>query len=620
MAIRINFPSFYKRYGIATLAVGLTLALAFGTWPSEIPSLSSSAADIFRSQVRYLASDELTGRGVDTPGIKLARDYIARGFSEYGLLPGGDNGTYLQAFGVTTGVAVKQPSSLMVNDRESLTLDSDWTPLGMSASGHVNGELLFAGYGITAKEYGYDDYAGIDAKGKIVLVLRYEPPPKDEKSPFQKWPRYSTYATLRAKMNNARDHGAAGLILVDLQQPKTPARELISLRGIFSRNDNSVIAAQVKRERAERWFNTQDVSLSTLKEKIDRDEKPDSLALRDMTVTLSVTLEPIRGRAENVIGILPGSDPALRNENIVIGAHYDHLGFGYYGTRDSSTEGQIHHGADDNASGTAVLLQVARRLAQSNSKPRRTLVFAAFSGEEVGLLGSRYYVEHPPFPLSTTRAMLNLDMVGRLRDNRLTVFGARSAQALSHIVNEAARGAGLEVKESDSVGRSDHMSFYNKKIPALHFFTGSHPDYHRPTDTWDKLNTEGMVQITDLVATVAQKIAGTQDPINFVSLPSRPPAEPDESSRGYGAYLGSIPDFGETVDGVRLAGVTEDSPAALAGLREGDIIVSFAGSKIHDLEGLVKLLRAKKPGDEVEIVVLRTGVALTLRTTLRARG
>jgi len=596
------------------------LALAFCTWPSEIPSLSSSAADIFRSQVRYLASDELTGRGVDTPGIKLARDYIAREFSEYGLLPVGDNGTYLQAFGVTTGVAVKQPSSLVVNDGESLALDSDWTPLGISASGHVDGELLFAGYGITAKEYGYDDYAGIDAKGKIVLVLRYEPPPKDEKSPFQKWPRYSSFATLRSKMNNARDHGAAGLILVDLQQPKAPARELISLRGIFSRNDNNVIAAQVKRERVEQWFNAQGVSLSTLKEKIDRDEKPDSLALRDMTVTLSVTLEPIRGWAENVIGILPGSDPALRSENIVIGAHYDHLGFGYYGTRDSSTEGQIHHGADDNASGTAVLLRVARRLAQSNSKPRRTLVFAAFSGEEVGLLGSRYYVEHPPFPLSTTRAMLNLDMVGRLRDNRLTVFGARSAPALSGIVNEAARGAGLEIKESDSVGRSDHMSFYNKKIPALHFFTGSHPDYHRPTDTWDKLNTEGMVQISGLVATVAQKIAGTQDPMNFVSLPSRPPAEPDESSRGYGAYLGSIPDFGETVDGVRLAGVTEGSPAALVGLREGDIIISFAGSKIHNLEDLVKLLRAKKPGDEVEIVVLRTGVALILRTTLRARG
>ncbi len=620
MNIKINFYRFYKRSGIGALAVGLTLLFAIGSWTSEIPALSSSAADVFKNQVRYLASDELTGRGVDTPGIKLARDYIAREFSDYGLLPGGDNGTYLQAFGVTTGVAVKQPTSLGFNDREFLALDSDWTPLGMSASGQVKTELAFAGYGITAKDYGYDDYAGIDAKGKIVLILRYEPPPKNEKSPFQKWPRYSAHATLRAKMNNARDHGALGMILVDLQSARKDAPELISLRGIFSRSDNSFIAAQIKHEIAERWFGTQGVSLSALKEKIDRDEQPNSAALRAMKVTLSVTLEPIRGRAENIIGIVPGSDPVLKNEIIVIGAHYDHLGFGYYGTRDSSTEGQIHHGADDNASGTAVLLQVARRLAQSNPRPDRTIVFAAFSGEEVGLLGSRYYVEHPPFPLSTTKAMLNLDMVGRLRDNRLTVFGARSAQELSRIINDAARRTGLDIIESDAIGRSDHMSFYNKKIPSVHFFTGSHPDYHRPSDTSDKVNTDGMARICDLVTAVAQNIAGTQDPMNFVSLPSRPPAETDQSSRGYGAYLGSIPDFGETVDGVRLAGVTEGSPAALAGLREGDIIISFAGSKIHDLEDLVKLLRAKQPGDEVEIVVLRTGTALTLKTTLQARG
>ncbi len=620
MNIKINFYRFYKRSGIGALAVGLTLLFAIGSWTSEIPALSSSAADVFKNQVRYLASDELTGRGVDTPGIKLARDYIAREFSDYGLLPGGDNGTYLQAFGVTTGVAVKQPTSLGFNDREFLALDSDWTPLGMSASGQVKTELAFAGYGITAKDYGYDDYAGIDAKGKIVLILRYEPPPKNEKSPFQKWPRYSAHATLRAKMNNARDHGALGMILVDLQSARKDAPELISLRGIFSRSDNSFIAAQIKHEIAERWFGTQGVSLSALKEKIDRDEQPNSAALRAMKVTLSVTLEPIRGRAENIIGIVPGSDPVLKNEIIVIGAHYDHLGFGYYGTRDSSTEGQIHHGADDNASGTAVLLQVARRLAQSNPRPDRTIVFAAFSGEEVGLLGSRYYVEHPPFPLSTTKAMLNLDMVGRLRDNRLTVFGTRSAQELSRIINDAARRTGLDIIESDAIGRSDHMSFYNKKIPSVHFFTGSHPDYHRPSDTSDKVNTDGMARIGDLVTAVAQNIAGTQDPMNFVSLPSRPPAETDQSSRGYGAYLGSIPDFGETVDGVRLAGVTEGSPAALVGLREGDIIISFAGSKIHDLEDLVKLLRAKQPGDEVEIVVLRTGTALTLKTTLQARG
>jgi hypothetical protein len=619
MTIKINFPRFYKRSGIASLAASLMLALAICAWPNEIPSLSSAADDVFQSRVRYLASDELTGRGVDTPGIKLARDYLVREFTRYGLKPGGDDATYLQTFSVTTGVTIKQPTSLALNGR-ALALDSDWIPLGMSASGRIDAPVIFVGYGITAKDYGYDDYAGIDAKGKIVLVLRYEPPPKNEKSPFQKWPYYSDYATLRSKINNGRDHGALGMILVDLRSPNKGAGELMSLRAIFSRPDRSFIAAQVKREIAERWFEARGLSLPAAKEKIDREERPDSMALSGLNVKLHVTLEPIHGQAENVIGIIPGSDPVLKNENIVIGAHYDHLGFGYYGSRDSSLAGQIHHGADDNASGTAVLLQVAQQLARSNPKPARTIVIAAFSGEEVGLLGSRHFVEHPPFPLSTTKAMLNLDMVGRLRDNRLTVFGTRSARELSGIINDAARPLGLEIIESDRVGRSDHMSFYNKKIPSLHFFTGTHPDYHHPSDTWDKLNTEGMARISDLVTATAQKLADTRDAMVFVSLPSRPPTDREEPSRGYGAYLGTVPDFADNSQGVRLAGVTEGSPAALAGLREGDVIVGFAGGKVENLEDLVSLLRGKKPGDEVEIVIHRGGAALTLKTTLRARG
>jgi hypothetical protein len=618
MTIKINFPRFYKRSGILFLAGGLALVLAVCAWPNDIPPLA--AEDVFQSRVRYLASDELTGRGVDTPGIKLARDYLVREFTRYGLRPSGDDGTYLQAFNVTTGVTIKQPTSLVLNGRESLALDSDWTPLGMSASGRIEAPVIFAGYGITAKEYGYDDYAGIDAKGKIVLVLRYEPPPKNEKSPFQKWPHYSDYATLRSKINNGRDHGALGMILVDLRPPNNGAGELISLRAVFSRPDRNFLAAQVKREIVERWFEARGLSLPAIKEKIDGEEGPDSMALSDLNVTLQVTLEPIRGQAENVIGIIPGSDPVLKNENIVIGAHYDHLGFGYYGSRDSSLAGQIHHGADDNASGTAVLLQVAQQLARSNPKPARTVVIAAFSGEEVGLLGSRHFVEHPPFQLPTTKAMLNLDMVGRLRDSRLTVFGTRSARELSGIINDAARPLGLEIIESDRVGRSDHLSFYNKQIPSLHFFTGTHPDYHRPSDTWDKLNTEGMARISDLVTATAQKLADTRDAMVFVSLPSRPPTDREEPSRGYGPYLGTIPDFADNTPGVRLAGVTAGSPAALAGLREGDIIVGFAGSKVENLEDLVSLLRGKKPGDEVEIVIHRGGAAFTLKTTLRARG
>jgi hypothetical protein len=619
--MKSNDHSAKSRIKVTAVVLSLLTFFWLSAWALEIPTLPSSATETLRERAKFLASDELTGRGVGTPGIKLARDYIAREFARDGLLPGGDNGTYFQNFEAATGVTVKQPSSLTLGRDESLTLNENWTPLGLSASGKVEGDVIFAGYGVSAKDYGYDDYAGIDAKGKVVIVLRYEPPPKDDKSPFQKWPRYSTYATLRAKANNARDHGAVGMVLVDLQPPRSGRRELISTRSSFSRMDNGIVSAQVKRETIDKWLRAHGVALAELKEKIDREEKPASVPLPNLKLSLAVTLELSHERAENVVGILPGADPKLRDQNIVIGAHYDHLGFGHYGSLDSSAEGQIHHGADDNASGTAVVMRVAELLSRASPKPDRTIIFVAFSGEELGLLGSRHYVEHPAAPIKSTQAMINLDMVGRLRENTVTVFGTRSAKEFSGIVNEEAKRLGLNVTESDSVGRSDHMSFYNKKIPALHFFTGSHSDYHRPSDTADKLNLEGMVKVADLVLATARSLANVKQPLNFASLPSRPPAANDDgSSRGYGAYLGTIPDFGENIEGVRLSGVTDGSPAAKAGLKEGDIIVEFGGTKVHSLEDLAALLGSRKAGDQVEIMVLRMSKPVTLTATLQTRG
>jgi len=611
---------FNFRARLAHLAFCLLVLGGLSAWAFETPSLLTSAADALAKHVRFLASDQLTGRGVDTPGIKLARDYIAREFASYGLRPGGDNGTYFQSFEVATGVTVKQPTALALGGDTLLTLNEQWTPLGSSASGSVAADLVFAGYGITAKDYGYDDYAGIDVKGKIVLVLRYEPPPKDDKSPFRKYPNYSNHAALRTKVNNAREHSVAGLILVDLHQSGEGRKELISTRSSLWRGGEGLVAAQVRRGVIEAWLETKGLSLTAAKEKIDREERPASMVLAGARIALQVTLEEVRQRTENVVAILPGADSSLKDQNIVIGAHYDHLGFGHFGTLDSRTEGQIHHGADDNGSGTAALMRLAETLARSASRPARSIVFAAFSGEELGLVGSRHYVNQPSFPLASTIAMLNLDMVGRLRDNRVTVFGTRSAQQLSAIVLLEARNFGLEIAESDGVGRSDHMSFYNKKIPALHFFTGNHSDYHRPSDTWEKLNIDGIARVVELVSATAQRIALAKEPLNFVSLPSRPPGDEGRPGQGYGAYLGSIPDFGDNSEGVRLAGVAEGSPAALAGLREGDLIVRFAGNKVQSLDDLAAFLRGKKPGEEVEIVVLRSGSPVTVKATLRTRG
>ena len=607
--------------GSAALAFVLAFSVAFSAWTIEIPSPSSSRFQTLLEYVRDLASDEFSGREVGTPGIEMARDYIAREFASAGLRPGGDDGSYLQTFELTTGVAIRPATRLQFGDGAEMALHQDWVPLGFSASSRVEAEVVFVGYGITAKDYGYDDYQGIDVKGKTVIVLRYEPPPKDASSPFRKYPDYSVHAALTTKARNALDHGAAAMILVDLKHTGDAANELASTQNSLWRARSSLIAVQVRHRMIEQWLGRHGVSLRALQQRIDEQQRPASRSVPNGRITVEVSLEQLRQRTANVVGILQGSDPVLKDQNIVIGAHYDHLGLGHYGTRDSSTQGQIHHGADDNASGTAVLLDVARRLTQTGLRPRRTIIFVAFSGEELGLYGSRYYVNHPIAPLSSTRAMLNLDMVGRLQENRVRVFGTRSANELSGIVTSAARQIGIEISEADGVGRSDHISFYNNKVPALHFFTGTHADYHRPSDTWEKLNIQGMIKISELVTAVSRELADTRTPMLFVSLPSFSPGQGSTRVSGLGSYLGSIPDYDEgTSNGVRLAGVAQGSPAAIAGLREGDVIIKLAERNIQNLEDLTLALSSKKPGEQVEIVVLRTGNPVTLTATLRPRS
>jgi len=509
----------YRLAGALLCLFFLTFFSVLGGSSNEIPTTTSesSTGDELARHVRTLASDDMMGRGVDTPGIALARDYIAQEFKSYGLLPGGDNGSYFQRLDVVTGVEVKEPSAAALDKSADLKLDADWIPLGLSGSGTVEAGLVFAGYGITAKDYGYDDYAGIDVKGRIVLVLRYEPPPKNGNSPFRKLPDASRYATLQAKVSNAREHGAAGLILVDLS-PKQGQNELMALRRSQGRSQSDLISVQVRREVVERRLEAEGLSLAELKDKIDRAEKPASIAIPAVRASLTVKLEKITRPSDNVVAVLPGADPKLKQENIVVGAHYDHIGLGYFGTGNSNTEGRIHHGADDNASGTAVMMSVAAMLSRQGERPPRTVVFVAFTGEELGLRGSRYFVDHPPFPIAATRAMINLDMVGRMKDNQVTAASVDSAKEFRTLVGSAAKGLAVTMRPGG--GSSDHVSFHRKEIPALHFTTGIHPEYHRPSDTWEKLNIQGMVKITDMILALVREIAAAKEGFTFVKVPS----------------------------------------------------------------------------------------------------
>ena len=482
---------------------------------NSLPSRGESIAAELTRHARTLSSDEMMGRGVETPGIEKARDYIAAEFKKYGLATGGDRG-YFQELEVPTGVEIAGQTSAKLGGSD-LTLGSEWRPLGLSSSGSTTGEVVFAGYGITAEGYDYDDYAGIDAKGKIVLALRYEPPPKGENSPFGKPPRSSRYAALGAKAANARTHGAAGLLLVDASA-EADSPGLIPLRRTMGRSEEALIAAQVRREAAERALGAAGVSLSELKARIDAEEKPHSAAVPGLNAALTVNLKRIVRPSDNVVAVLRGSDPALKGETIVIGGHYDHLGLGHYGTPDAKSEGQIHHGADDNASGIAVMLSLAERFARARPAPARTIVFVAFTGEELGLYGSKHFAAHPPFPIASTRAMINLDMVGRMKDNRLMVNSADTAKEFREMIGHAGPGLAIEMKATG--GGSDHVSFHNQNVPAVHFYTGMHEDYHRPSDEWEKLNIEGMVKVSDLVLALVKELAATREPLAFVK-PSR---------------------------------------------------------------------------------------------------
>jgi Zn-dependent M28 family amino/carboxypeptidase len=321
---------------------------------------------------------------------------------------------------------------------------------------------------------------------------------------------------------------------------------------------------------------------------------------------------------KNVIGLLPGHDPGLRNETVIVGAHYDHLGLGGFGSLDPDSTGKVHNGADDNASGAAMLIHLAGRLAQS--PPARTVLFIAFSGEELGLLGSAHYVRQPVYPLSSTMAMINLDMVGRLRNGRLIIYGAQTAKEFPALLDSLNWHAGFDLKaQGDGYGPSDQSSFYAAGRPVLHVFTDLHGDYHRTTDDWQKIDPEGFRRVANFTMGVVTALANRRARLTPVEV--EPPAHSTATAMSaYGTYLGTIPDMTDNPGGVRLLGVRAGSPAERAGLRGDDIITRIGDLEIPDLQAMTNALRSHEPGDTVSIVIRRGNQVTTVRATLGTRG
>ena len=641
---------------------------------------ASADVERLRAHVEHLASDKLEGRKTGTRGAEEAARYVAAEFKRLGLASGGDAKgagsaarSFLQTFPYVARVELGGSNSLKVVTRPAeyvgnvppsvreLRAGEDWMPLGFSASAKVeNAPVIFVGYGINAPELSYNDYERVSVKGSAVVVLAGSP---NGDNPHG---RFARAGELRFKAAAARAAGAAALVVIAKEENFRDDRA--ARLAYDNAGDAGLPVVVISRQAASgplMLSGDRMARLADLEKALGErggappSDPPRPWASMPVGVTLDLTTDVVRRSvpAANVVGVLEGSDTKLKEEVLVVGAHYDHLGRGGRGSL-AGREGDVHHGADDNASGTAALVELARLLSRDRAKMRRTVVFVAFGGEEEGLLGSKFYVEHPARPLAQTVAMLNMDMVGRLKDDALTVGGVGTAAGWRAALEQANRAYDIAVfphgdgpaeaarpgtkgdvpvivtgsngrvavaatprrafqlrLNEDGFGPSDHASFYLKRVPVLFFFTGTHEDYHKPSDTADRLNYEGLARVADFVGRIVADLQAADARPTFTQARAEKPAR----ATGFRVYLGTIPSYAESTDGMKLDGVREGSPAAAAGLKPGDRVVKLAGRDVRNVYDYTQALSEMKAGQEYEVEVVRDGQRLTLKLTPEAR-
>ena len=502
-------------------AAGLLALAGAAAATADIPSSA------LLEHIKYLASDDLKGRGDGSPELERAADYIADQFRTSGLRPGGDNGTWFQKFELVAGLNVGAGNELFISvggKTLRFTLGTSYYPLATPANASDSAPsvslegvpLVFAGYGLAVPSIGYDDYRRVDVSGKAVVIFSHEPQERLSGSAMN-GARPVAESTLAAKEGAARMRGARALIVVGDPTHLIDQADYSLFEKDPDAEDKPIPVLRLRRKEAQPLLDQ--FQLDQLARSIDNDLAPRSTILTGATVTYEEHLSKNMRTVRNVVGVLPGSNPERAKEAIVIGAHYDHVGLGGHLSMSPERTGEIHNGADDNASGTSSIIEIARQAAGQRERFPRTLVFIAFAGEERGLLGSAHYVESPhvPVPVENTIAMLNLDMVGRARGN-VDVSGLEYAPSMEEDLRAAAQGLrGLSIKrEGPGAGRSDDSNFQSRRIPAINFFTGFHGDYHRPGDDWEKIDTQGTSQIATLAFELAARLAARPTRPEFV--------------------------------------------------------------------------------------------------------
>jgi hypothetical protein len=570
------------RYRITGTAQGDSDTNLFvADWVEHPPAIQVSTADRIRTDILYLADDARAGRAVGSSGLEAATAYVEAALGQIGVTPGMPGETYRQPFEVTTAVD-RGPGTRAHIDGVAVPSE-DFVPLALSGSGPVRAQVVHAGWGISAPELGHDDYRGLQVKGKIVVVHRFTP----TAAPFDQPAAQQKYGDLAYKAFSARQRGAVGIVIIDDGNLEAAEASLPSLQP--RTGSDAGLAAVVMTRKA-------------------------AAALgKASTVELAAELRSVRTTTSNLIGVIRAGAGKPGAPAIVIGAHLDHLGQGGAASLDRAPG--IHNGADDNASGVAALLAVARDLVARRGDLQRDVWIVAFSAEEMGVIGSSHFVKNSPISTGVA-AMLNLDMVGRMRGNQLQVIGSDSADEWRSIVEPACDAVRVRCSLGGSgYGPSDHMSFYMTGVPVLHLFTGSHLDYHRASDDAATINTIGVSKVAQVVSAVTTALARDGTKLSYKKVA---PEAAAGDRRGVGASLGTIPSYNQDVaapPGVVLSDVVPEGPAAKAGARGGDRIVRIGSTEIRNIGDLMFVLSSAQPGTPVEVTVMRDDKPVVLRAT-----
>ena len=580
---------------ISTLII---LTLIFFTGIAQESRIS--ARDI-KEYITYLASDSLKGRKPGTAEINLAAAYIRDHFKSAGLKMIGENG--FQWFEIVTDVKMGEKNALVFSGYNAIP-KKDFIPLSFSTSATVNAPVIFAGYGfdIDADSLKWSDYDGIDVKGKWVMVFRADPDLDNADSKF------IPYSDIRSKVLTAKDKGAAGLLLVT---PKGVEKEDKLMQLVVENNEVTagIPIMNITRDLANKILKKSGLSIDSLERAMVANKVPISFSIGE---TLNGTADVVqkRERTANVMAMIEGSDPVFKDEYLVVGAHYDHLGFGGQGSGSRMPDtNAVHNGADDNASGTAMVMALAARISAEKSTLQRSIIFVAFSAEEIGLLGSKYFVNHPPVELKKIKAMFNFDMVGRFdkEKNSISISGTGTSVEADTILKQLEAKLSFSVVHApDGYGPSDHAAFYASNIPVFYFNTGVHTDYHTPFDDTDKLDFDAQMQIGEFAADVILTVDDLPKALTFKESGKK--ENTGRMGRRLKVTLGIMPDFaGTEKQGLRIDGVTKDGPADKGGMKKGDIITGMNGMPVGNIYEYMSRLQKLKHGMTVNVEIIREG-------------